>query len=202
MTISGKHVGKVLLLVGAVAHGGCSASDATESADEDLVEEPSDATPGAPVICNEMGCLSGVGITIRAADGSWPAGTYSLTITDDEATHTCQVTLPGDLPERGSTSEIVCDPAIGFPGASLAQDATCMEQRTADAIGESCTPIPDQYTLSVFIQRTPEALSVAVTRDGEPLAEVSEELEYVEHHPNGEECEPTCRGAGVEVVLE
>jgi hypothetical protein len=112
------------------------------------------------------------------------------------------MTLPADLPGRGSTSEIACDPPIGFPGASLSQDATCMEQRTADAVGQSCTPIPDHYTLSAFIQRTPESVSVAVSRDGESFAEVSEALDYTEHHPNGPDCEPTCRGAGVEVVLE
>jgi hypothetical protein len=152
--------------------------------------------------CTTAGCLSGFGVTVRPANGPWPDGVYSLTVTKNGTSHVCQVTLPTDLPALGSTSQVACQPPLGISGTSLSQDATCTEQATGDAVSQTCTPIPDRYTLSAFVLETPAEVAVNVARDGTVLVERTETLQYQENHPNGPGCEPTCLGANVYVTLE
>jgi hypothetical protein len=151
--------------------------------------------------CTEIGCGDGATLSLRTADGTWPDGSYTLTITRGGIAHACALTLPGDFPGRGSVAEVACDPPLDFPGATLRQDSSCQETRTTDSISQSCTPLPDQYTLSVGVPGTPAELGVAVSRDESVLLERSVALSYVELRPNGEGCGPVCRQASAELAL-
>lgn len=151
--------------------------------------------------CTNIGCADGVSLTFRTADGMWSNGAYNLTVTVDEDTHTCALTLPDDFPARGSAAQLPCAPPLGFPGAIFQQVAVCEERRTADAVINSCTPIQDHYTLSAAVLATPAEVTVSVTRDDISLLEQSLALNYVENQPNGEGCEPVCRGAVAEFML-
>ena len=151
--------------------------------------------------CTAIGCADGASLTFRSADGTWPDGSYVLMVTKAGTAHACALELPRDLPERGFVAEVPCDPPLDFPGATLHQDSTCSERRTEDAIRQSCTPIPGQYTLDVGVSDTPAELRVSVTRDESVLLEQSVTLSYTESRPNGEGCEPVCRRASAELVL-
>jgi hypothetical protein len=152
--------------------------------------------------CNEAGCLTGVQISVRTLDGTWPDGAYTLTITHDGTTHACALNLPEDRLGTGSVTEWSCEPTLGVPGARFDQDATCEEHRTADAVSQSCTPIPDHYTVSAFVQGTPKNVTIALARDGTTLLEQSVAPSYSDSYPNGKDCEPACRGASVELMVQ
>lgn len=151
--------------------------------------------------CNLVGCVSGVQVSARTADGTWPNGAYTLTITHDGTTHSCALNLPEDRPATGAVAEWSCEPTLGFLGATFDQDATCEEHRTADAITHSCTPIPDHYTARALVQGTPENVTAALARDGTTLVEKSVAPSYTDHYPNGEDCEPVCQGASIELMV-
>lgn len=151
--------------------------------------------------CTTAGCLSGVGISVRTSDGTWADGAYTLTITHDGTPHTCVLNLPEDRLGPGSLTEWSCEPTLGVPGASFPQDATCEEHRTADAISQSCTPIPDHYTVEAFVQGTPKNVTIALTRDGTTLLDQSVAPSYSDNYPNGKDCEPVCQGASVDLVV-
>lgn len=152
--------------------------------------------------CTEIGCIDGATLTLRTADGTWPDGAYTLTLGVEGTTHTCSMSVPEDLPPLGSVMQLTCQPGLGFPGASLQQDAVCQEQQSGDAISQSCTPVPDQYTLTMGVQGTPATLAVSVTREGSTLIEQNVSLAYTEFQPNGEGCEPVCRQASAALTLE
>jgi hypothetical protein len=140
--------------------------------------------------------MDGATLTFRTDDNEWPAGSYTLTL-DYGAEHaSCTFSVPDDLPENGSVGVVTCtQPWM----ASLNYEVMCVEHRNGDSVGQSCTPIPDQYYLSVTLSGTPDSVTVLLERDDEPLLEETHALSYAESRPNGPECDPLCRQASVEI---
>jgi hypothetical protein len=140
-------------------------------------------------------------LRLRPVDGTWQPGAYVLTVAVDGTSHSCDLTLPADLPMNGSSTQLTCAPKLGFQGATLNPEVTCVERRTGDSVSQSCSPIPDQFVLSVHIDGTPKVLSVTLMRDGIELSAETLTPAYVQSQPNGEGCGPVCRQASVELAL-
>lgn len=151
----------------------------------------------AGVECTEIGCVDGVLFDLLPADGTWADGAYTLTVTFDGIEHRCEFQLPDALPRSGSISSLDC----GDLTAEIAPRVTCTETRNGGSVSQSCTPIPDQYDLLLSAYATPAESSITLARDGETILSDARTLDYDESRPNGEECEPACRQAHVELDL-
>jgi hypothetical protein len=147
--------------------------------------------------CTEMGCSDGAWVTL-APEGALATGAYEMTIVTPEQTHVCDFKIPEDLPPRGSITSITCQPTLDL---GLQQKAECTETRTGDSVSQSCTPIPDRYTLTLNLPGTPQSVSIEVLRDGAELLDVTRSLSYVSARPNGPGCEPVCRQANIDLTL-
>jgi hypothetical protein len=78
----------------------------------------------------------------------------------------------------------------------------CTEQRSGDAISQSCEPIDDAWTIEAGAQGVIESLRVNVRRDDATLLDRTLQPEYVADRPNGPDCEPLCNQARVELTIE
>ncbi|HTU63494.1 MAG TPA: hypothetical protein VMF89_33760 [Polyangiales bacterium] len=152
--------------------------------------------------CTEASCSDYVAIDLAFADHRWPDGAYKLEVQFEDAQHkhTCAFSWPEAQPARGSSTVVPCEPSD--LEASLLQDTKCMEQRTSDAVSQSCVPLEGQYTLRLSLFATPPGVALHVTRDGEPLKDVSFDLEYAEERPNGPDCDPLCHESSQELQLD
>jgi len=151
--------------------------------------------------CTEIGCVDGLSLALRTADGTWFNGSYALTFDVDGKLHTCEMILPRDRPATGSLTELSCDPALGWRKPTLEEVTTCQQQTNPGSVSQSCEPIPGHLSLHVFVPDAPQRVKVGVSRDGVTLLEQTVTPNYVESRPNGEDCEPLCRSATATVML-
>lgn len=149
--------------------------------------------------CTEMGCGDGAVVTLRRADGTLAAGAYTLRFTVLGQTHVCgSFRMPEDVPTHpGEIKNLDC----GSLGVSVLPEVTCMEIRTSDAVGQSCTPIPDHWYFSTVLEGTPPEVAVVVELDGAELLNEQRTLAYQNDYPNGPDCEPVCRRSSAELIL-
>jgi hypothetical protein len=152
-----------------------------------------------PHSCTEIGCGDGVSVTLAFADRRWPNGEYVFEVVLDDVTHTCAFSWPVEQPTPGGI-DVPCDP--GELEAFLRQEVKCTEQRTADAVTQSCALLDGQYSLQLSRAGTPKSLELHATRDGERLKDLALDLEYSEERPNGPDCEPLCWQSSQELQLD
>jgi hypothetical protein len=148
--------------------------------------------------CTEIGCGDSATVRLQTADGTWPDGAYTFVFTSPDAVHRCQLALPGELPAPGSLRALACSPPLS---ANLSPTAVCTEERAANAVSESCRPVPGQFVLEAHVTGTPATLSLRVERSGTVLLEESRSLRYTEERPNGPGCDPLCRQTSLELTL-
>jgi hypothetical protein len=152
--------------------------------------------------CTEIGCADGVFADLAFADHRWPDGAYEIEIALDDVTHACSFSWPEAQPARGSVSSLRCEPADAAFSIAITQQAECTEQRTADAVSQSCQPLEGQYSLQLSAFGTPKRMQVRVERDGALVAERDLTLTYTASRPNGPDCEPVCRQSSHEIRLD
>jgi hypothetical protein len=151
--------------------------------------------------CTEIGCGDGASLSLKAP-GTWRAGRYVFGFEMGGQSFTCTAQLPADLPGVGVVRSLPCTGAdAGAFNAAFVQETVCMEQRSRDAVSESCTPLPGRFTLQVDIRGTPEVVGVRVERDGVEVTAQDVALAYQESRPNGPGCEPICRQSRAELTL-
>lgn len=149
--------------------------------------------------CTEIGCSDSLTLGFNTADGHWPDGDYRIEFDFAGDERRCSFSLPEALPAQvGSVGE-VCDSS---QRGHFSAKTTCMETRTKDAVTQSCTPLPGQWTLALHREGTPKTVSVRVTRDEQEVASVSQTVSYRENRPNGPDCDPLCRQAQIDVMVE
>lgn len=121
--------------------------------------------------CSEIGCTSGLMLSLEAAGAALPVGMYGLATEADGVEDTCTFTIADD-PEQCALPPCVTD--------------------------SSCNAI---YLLEVSPQRIDLAfgivasLAITVTRDAVEVAQDSFEPAYDAHAPNGPGCAPVCAQA-------
>lgn len=150
--------------------------------------------------CTEMGCNDHLSGTIETADGTWSEGDYVITFTTEKGDHKCSMKLPDDFPSSGTTANLPCEPG-SWGGALLEQDADCTEVFDDNSVSQSCTPIPNKYTLRFGFAGTPDMVAIQIERDGVVLADETYDPDYEENQPNGKGCPPVCRQAEVALSL-
>lgn len=150
--------------------------------------------------CTDIGCSDGLSLSFNTVDGHWPDGDYHLELDFAGDQHRCSFRLPDALPkERGATGQAVCEANMsGYFSAKT----MCMETRSKDSVSQSCTPLDGQWTLDLHRDGTPKTVSVRVTRDEREVASVSRTIDYQENRPNGPDCEPLCRQARIDLLVE
>ena len=149
--------------------------------------------------CTDIGCGDSLSLNFNTADGSWPDGEYRLELDFAGDEQRCSFKLPESLPaQRGSVGQ-VCESNLR---GSIFAKTVCMETRTKDAVSQSCTPLPDQWTLTLHRDGTPKTVSIRVTRDDQEVASVSQTVNYRDNRPNGPDCEPLCRQAQIELTVD
>lgn len=152
-----------------------------------------------------MGCSDRVDVVLSAPDDTWAAGTYTLRVAFDDEELRCTTVLP-DAPRRPEQRfPFECEPPIkdSFKfEVYFNPKSVCTETRTRNAVSESCTPVPDKYTLE-FSRRdlTPRQVSVALERDGVLLVEETHTLSYRDFYPNGPDCDLPCHNAELTIEL-
>lgn len=151
--------------------------------------------------CTEIGCVDQLSLRVKTADDRWVDGAYAIELDLAGQKHVCTFTIPNDLPKQlGSIEDITCEPRLQT--SYFQAVTTCTETRTKDAVSQSCTPHPGEWTLELALAATPDSAAVRVTRDGAVLLEKSEKVSYVATRPNGPECEPLCRQSQITWTLE
>lgn len=147
---------------------------------------PSPSTPPpppapAPRACTEIGCEDGLRIElVRAA---WPAGNYRVQLDVDGTTTTCSGQLPLRPCEQG--------PSFNCEGAPV-------------RFGESGCALPaEAHSITDINLPTTSAQRVTLTleHDGALIGTTTLTPEYNEQRPNGPDCPPVCRNAGLRLKL-
>lgn len=129
--------------------------------------------------CTQMWCQEG--LTLQFDGGTWPAGDYTFTVAMDGATTTCK----GSLPFKSCDGNVTCD----SEDVKIGESGCAMPANTHSFYG-------------VLSQKTPNQLSVNITRnDGKSFSYVSE-VKGTCFYPNGPSCdERQCCSAVVTTPL-
>jgi hypothetical protein len=158
--------------------------------------------------CTLADCSDGAIITLRTANGEWPAGTYTAELTVDGKPGTCTVSVPPPPVCAPYTVETLACTSVrgtcasasnlfdGFTGFGLTAEEKCVTIPS----GVSCTLIPGQFHWSIGLGGTPAQVAVTVSRDGRPFVTETVALQYKAVRPNGPDCEPTCHRASWETT--
>jgi hypothetical protein len=150
--------------------------------------------------CTLVGCGNAATITLRTANGAWTAGTYTIELSVDGTPGTCTLSIP-DPPASAQGTCSSARNVFGLFPLSLFQESKCVTVTQGSATGESCTPIPGQFHLSLELSGTPVQVGLTVSRDGSQLASQTVAMQYQTVRPNGPDCEPTCHQALADLSL-
>jgi hypothetical protein len=136
---------------------------------------------------------------LRAAAGHWPAGGYRVELDFEAEQVSCTFNVPAALPANpGAAGTITCGPSVF---ANFVARTVCTEMRTRDAVSQSCTPLPGEWTLELNHPGTPATIKVRVTRDDQEVASLDRSVQYEESRPNGPDCEPLCRQSQIALLV-
>ena len=99
-------------------------------------------------------------------------------------------------------------PAAGFFSVFFAVAAAAVRAfgwalaASEGTIVRPCCSLSDAMELEVFLDATPDELSIELTRDGDTALSDTRTVEYDEIHPRGPECGGGCRQSHFEVEVE
>lgn len=139
-----------------------------------VVSASADLTPIQPVVaCTKMGCSDQLGIQFSPTAPK--PGTYSVTVTVDRKSTTCEITFPHPV---GAETASKCKGALEL------------------------STVEDKATMPVLrLAGTPEAVQVAVKLGRTKLVDETFTPAVTDFRPNGEQCEPVCKNGSVRVDL-
>lgn len=133
----------------------------------------SDGTSGE---CTLIGCGAPFEVEF-VRSGGWPAGDYRVQVDADGQRTVCDITVPFTCQQSA-----VCDRAD--PGFFVTLSGCALD--------------PSQESIGGVVfhgENTPANVTVEVFLDGASLGSGSFTPTYTESHPNGPDCEPTCKTA-------
>jgi hypothetical protein len=153
-------------------------------------------------VCTLEGCDSAAYVEIRR-EGAWWEGTYTLElVVDDAEPRSATFVVPDDLPEGGWSKGI----AFGDDQvrASLSQRSMCSSTHSPDGNSGSgsCTPIPDEYDVSLELAGNPKTIGITLTRDDQTLLADERSPKYERNYPNGSDCDEGCSQGSYELTFE
>jgi hypothetical protein len=124
--------------------------------------------------CTDIGCGSGVSVTLTPQSGTWQEGQYTLDLTMDGRKQECTLRIPNDSP----TGHVSCGGGVRMEFTSNVDD----------------------FVLRVLVDSAPKSLGLSLSRDGTVILAESPTLTYQESHPNGADC-GVCRSTSVDVTV-
>lgn len=131
-------------------------------------------------VCTEIGCLSGLVISI-STNYSWQPGNYEFDFLIDGRTLKCSGTLPLESCERRSVTCSEDGIIITESGCALASEG--------HAFGD------------IMLSSEPRYISVKISRNGQEIASAGWTPNYQIFRPNGPSCLPICRQSTVKLDL-
>jgi len=133
-------------------------------------------------VCTEIGCTSGVKISLEKAT-AWAPGQYSFVFDLDGVAVNCSGALPLKNCEAGAS--LVCDVA---------------ERLQVGEVGCALGPAEQGFG-DIQIFGAPRAVTFKLVKDDAPLHEARLAPQYATRRPNGADCPPECSNASERVVL-
>ena len=164
------------------------------------------ALAGNACVCTLEDCSNAAYVDI-VHDGAWQDGSYTLELSLDGEERSCDFVLPDDLPATGHLAALDCgDDGDGGEDVSalLGRRTKCTSTSSADGNSSSgsCTPIPDEYEISLELAANPKSVSITLTRDGATVLSDSRAPKYGRIYPNGSDCDEGCAQASYELSFE
>jgi hypothetical protein len=152
--------------------------------------------------CTAIGCSDQATIDFQSTTGGWSPGMYELSVNGagdagDAGEQQCVLAIP-DSPPPTSLLVATC---TGNLGLSLEADSTCTTSQNGNAVGESCTPVPGHFHLTLTIAGTPVQFGLTLSRDGQQVFGTTVTPSYHDFQPNGPECGPPCRQASAQLSV-
>jgi hypothetical protein len=137
----------------------------------------SDGSDDLGKVCTDIGCKNDMSVTLVSSLGIWAEGSYRLRVTLDGQQQTCDFSVPADLPSGIGVTSLDCGRSDFEAG-----------------LGD--------YGVSLQFSTKPETLGLELARDGTVLLSDSREPAYEESRPNGPDCEPACKWADFQVIVQ
>lgn len=150
--------------------------------------------------CTLIGCSNAAYIDI-GREGAWHDGSYALELSFDDEQRSCAFVVPDDLPSGGRLLPLDCGDGVD---ALLRQRSKCTSTSSNngnDGSG-SCSPIPDEYEISLELMGNPKTVGIMLSRDGDVILSDSRAPKYERDYPNGSDCDEGCTQAGYQLSFE
>jgi hypothetical protein len=145
-----------------------------------------------PHSCTEVGCVSGVSVTIRPKTGLFFPGTHEVDVAADGGVVHCSLELSSSLPVNAAVTAVCNNPSVFI---LVSVRTSCTETTTDTARSLSCVPIPGQFQEVVRIQGTPGSLRITQRASDRTVVDREVVPIYRDTRPNGPDCDPLCRQA-------
>jgi hypothetical protein len=128
--------------------------------------------------CTAVGCANNdMSITLASSSGIWAEGSYTLSVTLDGQQQTCDFSVPADLPSGVGVTSLDCG-------------------------GNDFEAGLGSYGVSLQFSTKPETLGLELARAGTVLLSDSRKPAYEESRPNGPYCEPDCKSAAFQLIVQ
>jgi len=138
----------------------------------------SDGSDNLGKVCTAIGCgKNGMFVTLVSSFGIWAEGSYRLTVTLDRQQQTCDFSVPAELPSGVGVTSLDCGGSDFEAG-----------------LGD--------YGVSLQFSTKPKTLGLELARDGTVLLSDSRKPTYEESRPNGPDCEPLCKWADFQIIVQ
>jgi hypothetical protein len=138
----------------------------------------SDGSDDLGKACTAIGCgQNAMLVTLVSSSGIWAEGGYRLSVTLDGQQQTCDFSVPAHLPSGIGVTSLDCGGSDFEAG-----------------LGE--------YGVSLQFSTKPKTLGLELARDGTVLLNDRREPTYEESRPNGPYCEPVCKWADFQVIVQ
>lgn len=151
-------------------------------------------------VCTLIDCSNAAYIDIGRA-GAWQDGSYALDISMEDEQRSCNFAVPDDLPAAGLLAMLDCGEGV-FALLGQRQNCTSTTSNDGNSASGSCTPIPDEYELTLELTGNPKTISITLARDGTTLLSDSRTPKYERDYPNGPDCDEGCSQASYPLSFE
>lgn len=165
------------LAVALVAIPGCFGSTQGDGPPIDVSDTETRETDA----CGDLGCSSGIYLSLVAEANVFDAGQYDVTFVIDGEVESCQFALSN--------------------GEPCGLDPVCVVDSRCDGPQIQFNFVIMPHTIGFVVGPEGESIEVDVERDGRPLLSQTLVPSYEDYAPNGTDCEPICRVAEAELPI-
>ena len=141
-----------------------------------------------PRMCTEIGCMDQAHVTASLTSAGALTGTHSFEVTLDGVAQTC--TLEFAKPDEHA--DATCS---GGAELRLGPVMRGVEHQGDGVVGYSEEPVPGEWEWTLDLMGTPKTVHVVHKHGDAVLVDQTADFSYEDLRPNGEGCEPVCKGA-------